>query len=421
MTTIVVIPENKFIRVKTSQPAIIRILSGGGTDGATTFTQLTDTPGVITSGFLVVGNIAGTALEFLDPDSLQSNPGGSSGQVQFNNAGGFDGLAQFTWDGMNFHLLTNPGTIFTAGSPSINDPFIALDGGSNSGMFLTQSMNTDVGFCIEGIPTIQSSRAGPGVARNFISGFSISTSGIQDQIQLRLLGTGIGFEVGITTGLLVVTDSSHPFTLQSLDTNPRLRFAAASLGGSVDFIGPDIAAEVVFTLPGIDGTTRQVLSTNGAGTLSFISLASEDLSDVPSLGTPGQILQVNAGATALEYTDPLSVVPNRTINFSIDNGSAVIPVSTIADLRIFGAGTIRTASVLADQPTNITVVFEWTPFTNPLGLFASIATVALASQQTVQVGGLAAAIPAGSVIRMRVLVASSVATRITGSLEFELP
>lgn len=46
----------------------------------------------------------------------------------------------------------------------------------------------------------------------------------------------------------------------------------ATLGGAVNLVGPNTASTTSFTLPAVDGTTGQVLQTNGSGTLSFASV-----------------------------------------------------------------------------------------------------------------------------------------------------
>lgn len=46
----------------------------------------------------------------------------------------------------------------------------------------------------------------------------------------------------------------------------------ATLGGSVNLLGPNTAATVNLTLPSADGTSGQALQTNGSGTLSFATL-----------------------------------------------------------------------------------------------------------------------------------------------------
>jgi len=47
----------------------------------------------------------------------------------------------------------------------------------------------------------------------------------------------------------------------------------ATLGGSVNLIGPNTASTINFTLPSADGTSGQALATNGSGTLAFSSFA----------------------------------------------------------------------------------------------------------------------------------------------------
>jgi len=47
----------------------------------------------------------------------------------------------------------------------------------------------------------------------------------------------------------------------------------ATLGGSVNLIGPNTASTINFTLPSADGTNGQALATNGSGTLAFSSFA----------------------------------------------------------------------------------------------------------------------------------------------------
>jgi len=47
----------------------------------------------------------------------------------------------------------------------------------------------------------------------------------------------------------------------------------ATLGGAVNLAGPNTAATTTFTLPAADGTSGQVLQTNGSGTLSFAGVS----------------------------------------------------------------------------------------------------------------------------------------------------
>lgn len=57
----------------------------------------------------------------------------------------------------------------------------------------------------------------------------------------------------------------------------------ATLGGAVNLAGPNTASTTTFTLPSADGTSGQVLQTNGSGTLSFTG---SPVFSAPTLGTP---------------------------------------------------------------------------------------------------------------------------------------
>ena len=59
----------------------------------------------------------------------------------------------------------------------------------------------------------------------------------------------------------------------------------ATLGGAVNLAGPNTAATTTFTLPAADGTSGQVLQTNGSGTLSFSGTPTLNLSSSTADGT----------------------------------------------------------------------------------------------------------------------------------------
>ena len=105
-----------------------------------------------------------------------------------------------------------------------------------------------------------------------------------------------------------------------------------------------------FTLPTSDGTANQVLKTDGSGTLSFVNQSSggssalTDLTDTPSaLGTAGQILKVNSGATALEFADESS-----------GGGGSLSTLNVITDRSISTSTTIAsTESAFSVGPVSI--------------------------------------------------------------------
>jgi len=61
----------------------------------------------------------------------------------------------------------------------------------------------------------------------------------------------------------------------------------ATLGGAVNLVGPNTASTTNFTLPSADGSSGQVLLTNGSGTLSFSGTPTLTLSSSTVDGTNG--------------------------------------------------------------------------------------------------------------------------------------
>ena len=93
-----------------------------------------------------------------------------------------------------------------------------------------------------------------------------------------LFSTGAD-NLSVTTGgvLAISVSSSQNVTFANnviLDNQADARFREATANGTnyVGFQAPaSVAADVLWTLPGADGTSAQVLSTNGNGTLSWIT------------------------------------------------------------------------------------------------------------------------------------------------------
>ena len=100
----------------------------------------------------------------------------------------------------------------------------------------------------------------------------------------------------------------------------------ATLGGSVNLIGPNTASTINFTLPSADGSSGQALVTNGSGTLSFSSVTTS-----PG-GSTTQVQYNNAGVFA------------GSANFTFDGTTVTHANDTYANgVRIGrGAGAVAT-------------------------------------------------------------------------------
>jgi len=100
----------------------------------------------------------------------------------------------------------------------------------------------------------------------------------------------------------------------------------ATLGGAVNLVGPNTAATTSFTLPSADGTSNQVLSTNGSGTLAF---ATVPLTSTANTFTGTQTFSGTSSATAIVLNDAAEVATvsataaTGTINYDITTQSVL--------------------------------------------------------------------------------------------------
>ena len=107
------------------------------------------------------------------------------------------------------------------------------------------------------------------------------------------------------TGSLVITNNAI------LNAQNDLRFADSDSSNWVAFQAPStVAANVTWTLPNVDGSASQVLSTNGSGTLSWITAAvaiTDNTSDSSTnyvaftTATSGNITAARVSSTGLTF------------------------------------------------------------------------------------------------------------------------
>ena len=153
----------------------------------------------------------------------------------------------------------------------------------------------------------------------------------------------------------------------TLNAQSDLRFADADSSNWVAFQAPaTIASNVTWTLPSADGTTGQVLSTNGSGTLSWATAATPDVSLAgnnaftgantftnttgqifrPAATQDGVLIRGRAGGTS-SYTAevvPTTLTASRTITLPDATGTVALlgtaqtftAVQTLTDPAIIG-------------------------------------------------------------------------------------
>jgi len=139
------------------------------------------------------------------------------------------------------------------------------------------------------------------------------------------------------TGLTSITSADINATSSiDLDNQADLRFYEATANGSnyVGFQAPAvITADVLWTLPGADGTNGQILSTNGTGTLAWSSFSANSISQLDSSvtvtdsGSNGTITFATDGVNRWAINNIGHLVPSVDSTYNI--GAAANEVSNI--------------------------------------------------------------------------------------------
>ena len=118
----------------------------------------------------------------------------------------------------------------------------------------------------------------------------------------------------------------------------------ATLGGAVNLAGPNTAVTTTFTLPAADGTSGQVLQTNGSGTLSFGSTSL-------TTGVTG-ILPISNGGTGTTSTTFANLTTNVTGTLPVANGGTGAATLT-ANNVLLGNGTSALQAVAPGTTGNV--------------------------------------------------------------------
>ena len=193
------------------------------------------------------------------------------------------------------------------------------------------------------------------------NGVGIIISGVQNQSYdlFRANITNIDSTTFISTTRSAITISSggqlvlNPTNSGVGNTN-QLRFLELAANGTnyVGFKGADnIASNVIWTLPSADGTSGQVLSTNGSGTLSWTTASSG--SSIPS-GS----MQMYAGSVTQSASSGV-VTTNAPSGWLLCNGD-IVSRTTYSALftaigTTYGAGDGSTTFALPDMRSRVPV------------------------------------------------------------------
>lgn len=173
------------------------------------------------------------------------------------------------------------------------------------------------------------------------------------------------------TGLNTLTSASLNATSDiDLENQADLRFFEATANGSnyVGFQAPaSIAGDVLWTLPAADGSADQVLSTNGAGVLSWQEARTNDISQgnssvtVTDTGANGNIAFVTEGTTAWNINSSGHLVPGSDSTFNIGASGTEVANAYIDNVyltSLTAAGTLTlNGDVDLGNATSDTVTF----------------------------------------------------------------
>jgi len=241
--------------------------------------QVVDANGnVVTNVLALSGNVAANAI-YSDnyryangapfTGGNAANPGGSNTQLQFNNNGSFGGIPNATWNGNTLSLG--------------NVSELSIGGGS-TGYFLRTDGNG---------------------ALSWAAGVSNSTpGGSNTQVQFN--------DAGALAGNIGLTFDKDTSTLSVLNANITGNVISANITatGNANFSGDIVSLGAVSNLKIDGGNTGQVLTTDGAGNLSFTT---------PSGAQGGNIYVFtrSSGTVYIEVQFGSIIVVGRTGNVSI--------------------------------------------------------------------------------------------------------
>ena len=227
---------------------------------------------------------------------------------------------------------------------------------------------SDIGAAPTASPTFTGTVTGPFTTAGYVkttSGGILSSSAAIAQADVTSLTTDLGLKAPL---------ASPTFTGDvTLNAQGDIRFADADSSNWVALQAPaTIAANVSWTLPSADGTAGQVLSTSGAGVLSWATssggsqsltlnqqtgttytLAASDLNKLVEVSNTGAIT-VTVPANILAVGDQIHIMQTNTGQITVAAGANVAAVNSALGLKLrarWSSATLikRVTSTNADQ------------------------------------------------------------------------
>tara|TARA_B100000131_G_scaffold223050_1_gene214587 strand:- start:81 stop:1232 length:1152 start_codon:yes stop_codon:yes gene_type:complete len=199
---------------------------------------------------------------------------------------------------------------------------------------------------------------------------------------------------------LVKTGTSASLTQLNITAQGDLRLEDSSGGEYVALQAPaTVGSNLTFTLPSADGSSGQVLKTNGSGVLSFTSIntpgAAASFTQVDITAQGDLRLQDSSGGEYVAIQAPATIASNYTLTLPADdgdadqylqtNGSGVLDWATIPSNVYAAWDTITTGTTLVAGGQYVSYASGALTHTLPSGSEGSTVTISNAGAGTVTV------------------------------------
>ena len=280
-------------------------------------------------------------------------PGGSTTELQYNNAGAFGGISGATTNGTAVTFAT--ATLIAANITA-----------SGSGGFSIKN-NSAADVAIFG--------AGGGTGVSLVGGTNIAT-GSADYWQFTG-GTGVATATatGSSTDInfAIVPKGSGAVVIGGGATATELRLLEPSGSGTnyTGFKSPALAADVMYTLPTADGSSGQVLQTNGSGVLSWVTGGGGGATSLTTLTASTATASINNADSVITWNWSSNTTQNAFVLNSASLTTGGLLSATHVTSAYTGTGLVILSSTGVTSGTILSVSHTTSALTGNVASYTS--------------------------------------------------